>query len=170
MALTLLDPAVGAEAHVEARLDREPIIWLATVSPRGRPHAVPVWFAWNDPTVAIFSQPSTAKLGHLRSNSAVSLTLDSAQNGTDIVIGEGRAELTSLDQVGDLLLIFTRKYQPMLQDQAIEQWLETFSQPIVISVDKLIAWTKTADGLDYRSLGKPRFTTNPRTESTQRTR
>jgi len=152
MSSVLLDRAVEAEAHVGARLDREPIIWLGTVSPRGQPHTVPVWFAWNDPTVTVFSQPGTVKLGHLRANSAVSLALDSSQGGTDVVLGEGRAEMKGLDQVRDLLQTFARKYQPVLKDQPIEQWLETFSQPILVTVDKLITWTKTADGLDYRSL------------------
>jgi len=152
MSSALLHLAVDAERHVGARLDHEPTIWLGTVSASGRPHTVPVWFIWKDPKVTIFSQPATAKLGHLRANGAVSLALDSAQGGTDIVLGEGRAELKSLDQVRDLLPTFARKYQPMLADQPIEQWLETFSQPILVTVDKLIAWTKTADGLDYRSL------------------
>ncbi|HKN98550.1 MAG TPA: pyridoxamine 5'-phosphate oxidase family protein, partial [Pseudonocardiaceae bacterium] len=39
------------DAHVHQCLTDEPISWLASVTPDHRPHTVPVWFAWNDPTI-----------------------------------------------------------------------------------------------------------------------
>jgi nitroimidazol reductase NimA-like FMN-containing flavoprotein (pyridoxamine 5'-phosphate oxidase superfamily) len=53
------------------RLSVEPIIWLGTVRPDGRPHIVPVWFAWHDPMVLIHSMPKTAKVRDMRLSPAV---------------------------------------------------------------------------------------------------
>ena len=91
--MTLLDVTRTDDRHTSERLSAEPVIWLGTVRPDGRPHNVPVWFAWHDPMVLIFSMPKTAKVADVRLSSAVSLALDSADGGQDIVLAEGRAEL-----------------------------------------------------------------------------
>lgn len=135
-----------------ARLEKDPILWLGTVSGRGRPHTVPVWFFWADPQVTVFSQPGTAKLGHLQARPGVSIALDSADQGADIVLGEGEAALLSLHDVRETVPGFEAKYRPLLGGQSLAEWLETFSQPIVVTVERLVAWTRLAAGLDYRSL------------------
>ena len=91
--MTLLDVTRTDDRHTSGRLSAEPIIWLGTVRPDGRPRNVPVWFAWHDPMVLIFSMPKTAKVRDVRLSPAVSLALDSADGGQDIVLAEGRAEL-----------------------------------------------------------------------------
>ncbi|MET0188503.1 MAG: pyridoxamine 5'-phosphate oxidase family protein, partial [Pseudonocardia sediminis] len=135
----LLDPGDDGDAAVARRLDGEPIIWLTTVSADHRPHPVPVWFHWADPVVTIFSRPTTAKVRRLRGNGAVGLALDSAAGGTDIVIAEGDAELRALDDVAPVLGAFERKYAPMLGGQPFDGWLGTFSQPVVVTVRRLVA-------------------------------
>jgi nitroimidazol reductase NimA-like FMN-containing flavoprotein (pyridoxamine 5'-phosphate oxidase superfamily) len=35
------------DRHVQSRLKKEHVIWLATVGRDDRPHAVPVWFWWD---------------------------------------------------------------------------------------------------------------------------
>ena len=82
--MALLDVARGDDRHTAERLTAEPVIWLGTVRPDGRPHHVPVWFAWHDPLVLIFSMPDTAKVRNLRASSSVSLSLDSA-DGAEII-------------------------------------------------------------------------------------
>lgn len=148
----LLDPAVAVDAHAGERLTSEPVIWLGTMAPGRRPHTVPVWFAFDDPIVTIFSRPDTVKIGHLRANGAVSLALDTAGQGADVVTGGGDAVLSELALVEDALDAFGRKYAPMLGDQPLDAWLMTFSQPIVVTLDRLVAWRSTANGLEYRSL------------------
>ena len=95
--MTLLDVTRTDDRHTSERLSAEPIIWLGTVRPDGRPRNVPVWFAWHDPMVLIFSMPKTAKVRNVRLSPAVSLALDSADGGQDIVLAEGRAELIAGD-------------------------------------------------------------------------
>jgi PPOX class probable F420-dependent enzyme len=91
--VALLDMTRGDDRHIAERLSAEPIIWLGTVRPDGRPHNVPVWFAWHEPTILIFSMPGTAKVRDMQRSPAVSLALDSADGGQDIVLAEGRAKL-----------------------------------------------------------------------------
>src|SRR5256885_2571611 len=44
--ILMLDLRDSKDAHIDARLRHEPIIWLSSVRPDGRPHLVPVWFLW----------------------------------------------------------------------------------------------------------------------------
>jgi PPOX class probable F420-dependent enzyme len=148
----LLDRAVALDQHVGQRLDAEPVIWLGTVSAAGRPHTVPVWFIWDDPVVTVFSRPDTAKVGHLRARAEAGVALDTAGGGTDVVTGGGRAVLSDVGHVDRALDAFGRKYAPVLGDQPLDAWLMTFSQPIVVTLDRLVAWRSTTDGLEYRSL------------------
>ena len=41
--MTLLDVTRTDDRHTSERLSAEPVIWLGTVRPGGRPHNVPVW-------------------------------------------------------------------------------------------------------------------------------
>ncbi|GAA4891789.1 pyridoxamine 5'-phosphate oxidase family protein [Actinomycetospora straminea] len=152
MSARLLDPSVPVEAHAGERLTGAPVVWLGTVGPGGRPHTVPVWFTWDDPTITIFSRPDTAKIGHLRAHDAVSVALDTAEEGTDVVTGSGHAVLTQFGRVERALDAFGRKYGPVLGEQPLDAWLMTFSLPIVVTLDRLVAWRSTSAGLEYASL------------------
>ena len=150
--MTLLDVTRTDDRHTSERLSTEPIIWLGTVRPDGRPHNVPVWFAWHDPMVLIFSMPKTAKVADVRLSPAISLALDSADGGQDIVLAEGRAELIAgADRLPHLLAgTFREKYAGSLGAMSFDQWRSTFSQPLLIHVDRITAWTRTAAGVAYR--------------------
>jgi PPOX class probable F420-dependent enzyme len=142
------------DRHVAQRLSAEAIIWLCTVRPDGRPHNVPVWFAWHDPTMLIFSMPKTAKVGDMRRSPAVSLALDSADGGQDVVLAEGRAKLITAAGEHPHFLAgqFRQKYASSLGDMPFDEWRSTFSQPVMIHVERIMAWTRTATGLAYRTV------------------
>jgi PPOX class probable F420-dependent enzyme len=148
----LLDPTVAGHAHAACRLSAAPILWLTTVSADARPHSVPVWFLWTDPHVVVFSRPDTAKVERLRHNPAVSMSLDSAVGGGDIVLAEGDAALVTMDDVAAGLDAFERKYAPLFGGQSFGEWLDLFSQPIQVTATKIISWTATPKGLDYMSV------------------
>ena len=148
----LLDPTVAGHAHAACRLSAAPILWLTTVSADARPHSVPVWFLWTDPHVVVFSRPDTAKVERLRHNPAVSMSLDSAVGGGDIVLAEGDAALVTMDDVAAGLDAFERKYAPLFGGQSFGEWLDLFSQPIRVTATKIISWTATPKGLDYMSV------------------
>lgn len=155
--MALLDLTRSDDRHTAERLSTEPVIWLGTVRPDGRPHNVPVWFTWHDPTVLIFSMPETAKARHVRRYPGVSLALDSADGGQDIVLAEGHAELAAEadPRLRSLADTFGEKYARSLGSMSFEKWRLTFSQPLLIHVERIIAWTRTATGLAYRIVPQP---------------
>jgi PPOX class probable F420-dependent enzyme len=149
----LLDENRPDDAHTGARLAAEPVIWLGTAGPEARPHQVPVWFCWRDPEVLIFSMPATVKARHLRRNPQVALALDSAAGGQDIVLAEGRARLGPAARVEQLAPLFASKYAAMLGNESgLEQWRSTFSLPVLVTVSRIVAWTRQDGQLRYRSV------------------
>ena len=71
------------------RLESERVIWLATVSPAGRPHLTPVWFVWLGGKLYVCTITTTVKARNLRTNPFVVLSLE---EGSHPVICEGEAE------------------------------------------------------------------------------
>lgn len=110
----MLDLTQARDAHVDARLRSEPIIWLSTVRPDGRPHLVPVWFLWDGATILIFSQPGVQKVRNLRHNRRVTLALNAADDGEDIVIVEGEARLLPAGTVDATLPLYAAKYEQLM--------------------------------------------------------
>jgi hypothetical protein len=73
-------------SHAEQRLARARHYWIATSSPDGRPHAVPVWGVWVDGAVCFGGGPDTRWSRNLRANAKVAVHLE---KGDDVVILEG---------------------------------------------------------------------------------
>ena len=71
---------------------------LATASPDGQPHIVPVWFLWEDGAVWISSYRSTRKVIDIERNRKCALVVDieNAEDGLTAVVLEGQAELVSV--------------------------------------------------------------------------
>lgn len=150
--MTLLDPQVPGQAHAGTRLRGDPVIWLATTTRTGDPHAVPVWFLWHDPVITLFTRPDTAKVAHLRARPRVALHLDTAGHGADVVLLRGNATLDDPED-GDVAA-FARKYEPMLGGQPFVQWREMFSLPVLVTVESIVAWRATPEGLDQQVVGR----------------
>ena len=91
----MLDLTPTRRAAIDRRLLEDVIIWLTTVSPTGKPHTVPVWFFWEGDSMLIFCEPETKKIRNLRQNPAVTLALDSRDDGEEVIVFEGNVELTS---------------------------------------------------------------------------
>ncbi len=88
MAADVLKPS----KEVEARLQKEPIVWLTTVGSDRKPHAVPVWFWWDGKTFLIYSLPGR-KVRDVEANPNVELHLNTDRTGDKVVMVEGRAEI-----------------------------------------------------------------------------
>lgn len=153
MAEPLLARDLPDDAHIDARLAAEPVIWLGTTGPGSRPHHVPVWFCWRDPEVLIFSMPASRKARNLLRNPWVSLTLDSAANGQDIVLAEGEARVAETSAIEQITPLFARKYAALLDSySSLDQWRSTFSMPVLVTVSKVVAWTRQEGQLRFRSV------------------
>jgi PPOX class probable F420-dependent enzyme len=146
-------------AHIEQRLRTDPLVWLITVRPDGRPHVVPVSFFWDGETFLICSRPNTQKVRNLLHNPHVMLALDGAGKlGDDVVVVEGTAELlneTSLN-LSKANPDFAEKYEALLQStheaglaSQEEDWqylVTSFSQPIRVTPTRLLL------GMDMQSV------------------
>ncbi len=110
----LLDLNQARDAHIDHRLCIEPIIWLSTVRPDGRPHLVPVWFLWDGQTILFFSQPRAQKVHNLLHRNQVVLALNADDEGEDIVIVEGEATLLPAGTVDATLPAFVAKYARLM--------------------------------------------------------
>ena len=66
--------------------------WIATTSPRGRPHVMPVWGVWMGTSFYFSTDPSSRKRRNLAANPAIAVHLES---GEEAVILEGTAAIVS---------------------------------------------------------------------------
>lgn len=151
-ARALLDQGRADDRHTNERFATEPVVWLGTVRRDGRPHHVPVWFAWSDPLVLIFSMANTVKIRNAEQNPAVGLSLNAAHGGTDVVIAEGLASCPAAvaPEVLALTGSFEAKYAPLLGATSFDEWRSTFSRPLLVTVTRIVAWTRDEAGVRYR--------------------
>src|SRR5689334_20575453 len=82
-----------AGARIRRFLEQEPIVWMSTVRPNGRPHLVPIWFWWDGEALLIFSKPNAQKVRNLRFCPDVMLALGDAEEDFDVGLLHGIAEL-----------------------------------------------------------------------------
>lgn len=147
----LLDTSRPDDAHTAQRLTDEPVVWFGSTRPDGRPHHVPVWFWWHDPEMVIFSTDGAQKLHNIDHTPSVALHLDAAQGGRDIVLAEGTATVVEDEAVDHMVDGFATKYASVLGPAGFPAWRATFSQPVLITLSRVIAWTRTDGHLAYRS-------------------
>ncbi len=129
-----LDLTKERDAHVDQRLRNDITIWLNTVRPDGRPHAVVVWFLWDGEAILIFSKPKNQKLRNLQHNSNVVLALDNTHEGSDPITIEGIATLLKPGEVNTALPGFVEKYGEHIKriGYTPEEMAADYSQPIRI--------------------------------------
>jgi hypothetical protein len=89
------------------KLTNQSIIWLASVRSDGRPHLVPIWFAWYAEKLYICIDPNSVKAKNIRKNHRVAMALE---DGLKPVICEGIAMLSPLPLPLPVHDEFLRKY------------------------------------------------------------
>lgn len=136
----LLDLSNPKDAHVDERLRKEPIIWLSTVRPDGRPHMIPVWFFWDGEAITIYSQPNNQKMRNLRQNTNVTLALNT--DGDDVVIVEGKAELLGKSAQTMNNPAYVEKYDTLIKDMKSdpEEMAAAYSEVIRVTPTRFISW------------------------------
>ena len=83
---------VQPDRRAQEHLEKDTVVWLTTVSPAGKPHAVPVWFWWDGRQFLIYSIPGQ-KIRDIESNPNVELHLNTDRGGDRVCRFEGRAEI-----------------------------------------------------------------------------
>jgi hypothetical protein len=90
--------------------------------------------------VLVFSLPNTQKVINLRNNPSVTLALDTADQGYDIVRLDGRAMLLDDPDICGTMPAFVEKYARIPRRWSVEEWTAKFSQAIEIRPTKLVSW------------------------------
>jgi hypothetical protein len=91
----------------EERLAGARNYWVATVSPEGVPHAMPVWGVWIDGRFLFSTGPTTRKARNIDANPDVVVHLE---RGAEVVVIEGAARDVSLDE--ERVKRFLEAYNP----------------------------------------------------------
>lgn len=131
---------------VDNRIDRllrlEPVVWLSSVRPDGRPHVVPIWFSWDGREILIASKPDAQKIRNLRANPKVMLALGEAEDDFDVGLLEGRAAL--LDEPAATVLPGSHiaKYRSQMAAIGLsrDEFLATYSLVIRIVPTRFLPW------------------------------
>lgn len=129
---SVLDLSKKRHAHIDRRLRENAIVWLTSVRPDGRPHAVAVWFLWDGETILIFSQPDTQKVRNLRQNPHVLLAVDNTHDGADPITIEGTATLLEAGITDATRDSYLAKYGEGIKQlgYTLAQMVATYSQAI----------------------------------------
>ncbi|GCE26129.1 hypothetical protein KDA_16130 [Dictyobacter alpinus] len=138
----MLDLTQTKDTHIDQRLRQELIIWLGSVKSNGRPHLVPVWFLWDGSQIIILSQPGNQKIRNIQHNAHVSLALETVNDGEDIIVIEGDAQLVDSPLDEKTIQDYATKYAPKLQGMGwnIETMSKDYSQVITIKPTKFLSW------------------------------
>ena len=132
----------AAAARAEAFLRIEPVVWLSTVCPDGRPHLVPIWFWWDGTSVLVASKPNARKIANLRLNPSCMLAVGDAAADFDVALIEARAELTSIPTRAVLDAGLFGKYRDRMLAIGLErdEFEATYSQVVRITPNRCLPW------------------------------
>lgn len=100
--------------HVETRLKRELVIWIATVGRDAHPHVVPVWFWWDGNFILIFAVPGQ-KVRDIEGNPNVALHLNTDPVGEDVVRIDGTATIDPKQPPAYRVPNYVRKYREQIK-------------------------------------------------------
>ena len=118
--------------RVHKRLEHESVIWLTTVDSKGNPQPRPVWFLWDGETILIYSQPAAHKLRHIEKNARVALNFNSDEEGGDVVVILGQAEIMRPSTPANQIAAYLEKYRGGIA--GIEMTPESFSQEYSVAI------------------------------------
>lgn len=107
---SFLDLSREKDAHIDRRLRENTILWLTSVRPDGRPHAVAVWFLWDGTSFLIFSRPHNQKIVNIQHDARVLLIVDDSRQGADPIAIEGQATLLAPGEIDLTTPGFVEKY------------------------------------------------------------
>lgn len=99
---------------------------LAYVGLDGTPRSIPIAFTWNGSAIVMCTPTNAPKLGALRANPAVALTIDTDVHPPKILLVRGRAELDAVDGVPDEFLQMNGTYR-MTPEQRVAWEAEVLS-------------------------------------------
>ena len=139
---TTTDPQLRHRDSVEAALRSDPVAWLSSVQPDGRPHVVPVWFHWDGERIVAFSKPNARKVGNLRDQPSVMLAVGTPGPDFDVELIEAKAEIPNAPAAEVMPEGFGAKYRDLLlrANLTVQRFAEVYSQPIVLRPTRFLGY------------------------------
>ncbi len=136
------DRSAERRRHADAALRRDPVVWLSSVQPDGRPHLVPVWFHWDGERIVAFSKPHARKVGNLRDQPVVMLAVGTPGPDFEVELIEAIAELPEAPAVEVMPVGFGAKYRDLLRRAGLtaQRFAEVYSQPIVLRPTRFLGY------------------------------
>jgi PPOX class probable F420-dependent enzyme len=131
--------------EVSDRLSSDSYGWLTTVAKSGQPVPRLVWFYFDGNDVVVYSEPSAAKVRHIKAHPRVSLNLDSDGNGAGIIVVGGNATVDAegADPLRDER--YRAKYGELAATFGFsDEFLAAYSTRLKISIDKV--WMTPTEG------------------------
>jgi len=121
-------PLVPVPPELAAILERPNPAVVATLRPDGSPHTAATWYDWEDGRVLLNMEDTRVRLGHLRADPRVSLTVLSEGDWYRHVTLMGRVvsleEDVGLRDIDRLALRYTGKPYRKRDRQRFSAWLE----------------------------------------------
>lgn len=125
--------------EVTDRLVADHYGWLTTVAKSDQPVPKLVWFYFDGIDVIVYTEPTAAKVRHIRAHPQVSLNLDSDGNGSGIIVVGGAAVVDSEDADPRDDEPYWAKYREAADQFGLTEAMAGYNLRLRISVDKV--WT-----------------------------
>jgi PPOX class probable F420-dependent enzyme len=135
----VIDESTDFGARVAAHLRDEIVVWLTTVTPKGSPLPMPVWFDWDGAgSVLMFSQEGL-RVRNIEANPRVTLNFDGDGRGGDIVVLSGRARIDRDAPPANRADTYLEKYAEHIERIGLtpEQFAARYCVPIRIELTTL---------------------------------
>jgi PPOX class probable F420-dependent enzyme len=126
----------------ETALRDDPVVWLSSVQPDGRPHVVPVWVHWDGERIVAFSKPRARKIENLREHASVMLAVGTPGPDFEVELIEATAELPDVPASDVIPDGFGAKYRELLRRAGltVQKFAEVYSQPIVLRPTRFLGY------------------------------
>ena len=136
------DASAACRPAAEAALRDDPVVWLSSVQPDGRPHLVPVWFHWDGEQIVAFSKPQARKVDNLRDDPRVMLAVGTPGPNFEVELIEATAELPDAPAAEVMPEGFGAKYRELLRraNLTVHRFAEVYSQPIVLRPTRFLGY------------------------------
>ena len=135
----MIDESTEFGARAARHMREEIVVWLTTVSPRGVPLPMPVWFVWDGAdSVVMYSQPG-ARIRNLEANPHVTLNFAGDGRGGDIVVLSGEATIDADTPSAAENPDYLAKYDEHIAriNMTPESFTERYSEPVRIELKRL---------------------------------
>lgn len=98
----MADPAQVMELPIARQLLRdEPVLHLSYTARDGGPRVIPIGYVWDGARFLMWTIPGSAKVGALRADARVAITIDVLGPPPRVLLARGRAALETVDGVPD---------------------------------------------------------------------